>query len=268
MPRKIIFGLIFLLVVELVPMNSSHAQSGQALYLDGDGDWVEVPGPWELMGLTHMTAEVWVKIQEFEWNAGILALGDRSSERFALTHTAYGLHGEDPENGILEWEFNWSGGVSAPFATKLEQGRFQHVAVTYNDSICRLYVDGLFAEKRAYDSPVNGGEYYNLYIGNQIGSHPELYKGLIDEVRIWDYARTEEEIQADMSRSLTGEEQGLVGYWNFNGTNQEGLVPDLSGSANHGVLVGNAHLVPWDIEMPISLVRPVTWGIIKTPTVD
>ena len=261
MMRRWKIAVLFVLLF----VTSGFAQSGQALYLDGDGDWMVVPGPWELMGLTNMTAEVWVKIQEFQWNAGILALGDRSSERFALMHTAYGLREEgNPVEGVLEWEFDWSGGWHPTFATKLEQGRFQHVAVTYDSSICRLYVDGLFAEERAYDSPRNGGEYYNLYIGNQIGSHPEFHKGLIDEVRIWDYARTKEEIQADMSRSLTGEEQGLVGYWDFNGTTQEGLVPDLSSSANHGVLVGNARLVQWDVEMPITLVRPVMWGALKS----
>ena len=261
MMRRCRIATLFVLLF----VTSGLAQSGQALYLDGDGDWVEIPDPTEIMALTNMTAEVWVKIQEFQWNSGILALGDRSSERFALTHTAYGVPGDDHlENGILEWEFNWSGGDYPPFSTALGQGLYQHVAVAYDGSLCRLYIDGQFAEERAYDPPVNQGENYKLYFGNQIGSHPELYQGLIDEVRIWDYARSDEEIQADMSRSLTGEEQGLVGYWDFNGTTQEGLVPDLSGSANHGVLVGNARLVQWDVEMPITLVRPVMWGALKS----
>ena len=44
----------------------------------------------------------------------------------------------------------------------------------------------------------------------------EVYhKGFIDELRIWNTSRTQEEVQANMFDTLVGNEEGLYGYWNF-----------------------------------------------------
>ncbi|MCK5329768.1 MAG: hypothetical protein KAK01_00035, partial [Candidatus Marinimicrobia bacterium] len=44
--------------------------------------------------------------------------------------------------------------------------------------------------------------------------------GMVDEVRLWDIARSQEEIQASMNVSLTGSETGLAGYWPLNETTE------------------------------------------------
>jgi hypothetical protein len=57
----------------------------------------------------------------------------------------------------------------------------------------------------------------------------EYFQGAIDEVRLWNIALTPGEIQNGMLTPLTGEEEGLIGYWSFeNNTN------DSSGNDNHG----------------------------------
>ena len=73
------------------------------------------------------------------------------------------------------------------------------------------------------DSPASGGE---------------IFHGFLDEIRIWNIARTQEEIQTTMNTMLTGEEKGLVGYWNFD----DGAVKDLSKNGNDGVLQGEAQI--------------------------
>jgi hypothetical protein len=50
--------------------------------------------------------------------------------------------------------------------------------------------------------------------------------GALDEIRVWGKARTEQEINGTEFVRLSGHEQGLLGYWNFDG----GTVADLSGS--------------------------------------
>jgi hypothetical protein len=56
---------------------------------------------------------------------------------------------------------------------------------------------------------------------------------VVDDFRIWNYARTQEEIQADMNQEVAGVEEGLVGYWRFN--EGEGTTAyDLSPYENHG----------------------------------
>ncbi len=63
-----------------------------------------------------------------------------------------------------------------------------------------------------------------------------FFTGMIDEVRFWgDRARTQSEIQEYMSRGLTGDEEGLVGYWKFN--KAEGTIAyDNSPNGNNGTI--------------------------------
>src|SRR6185503_974172 len=51
---------------------------------------------------------------------------------------------------------------------------------------------------------------YN-YIG--AGSSPTNANAIIDEVRIWNVARTQREILDNMNHKLTGHEAGLASYW-------------------------------------------------------
>ena len=68
-----------------------------------------------------------------------------------------------------------------------------------------------------------------------ISQPSELYTGQIDEVRIWNYARTQTEIRRDMCRRLTGTESGLVGYWRFDECGGNTAF-DSSGNGNDGTL--------------------------------
>src|SRR5262249_31885001 len=65
--------------------------------------------------------------------------------------------------------------------------------------------------------------------------------GQLDEVRIWNVARTEEQIRETMSRKLTGQEPGLVGLWNFDDPANPGR--DSSPGRHDGQLMGNAAVV-------------------------
>jgi hypothetical protein len=53
-----------------------------------------------------------------------------------------------------------------------------------------------------------------LTIGGTLSN--ELFKGDIDEVRLWNVVRTAGEIRENMHKALAGTESGLVGYWQFN----------------------------------------------------
>jgi hypothetical protein len=65
------------------------------------------------------------------------------------------------------------------------------------------------------------------------------FAGQIDEVRIWNIARTEDEILTTMYTSLSGKESGLVGYWRFDDDNNVAI--DSSPGRSDGKLVGDAH---------------------------
>jgi hypothetical protein len=59
--------------------------------------------------------------------------------------------------------------------------------------------------------------------------------GKIDELRVWDDARSASEIQANMYTELIGNEQGLVAYYNFNETSGT-IVPEESTNSGDGTM--------------------------------
>jgi hypothetical protein len=104
-------------------------------------------------------------------------------------------------------------------------GGWHHLAVTYDgrggataaDGIT-IYVDGVAVPMFR----VNNASYVamsNTSAIVQIGRESGLthqYNGGLDEIRLWNVARTPAEIQASMSSELVGTEAGLRAYWRLN----------------------------------------------------
>lgn len=63
------------------------------------------------------------------------------------------------------------------------------------------------------------------------------FDGDIDEVRLWDDARTENEIRTNLCKKLLGNEPGLKAYYNFDNITGTSL-PDESTNTNDGTLSG------------------------------
>ena len=74
--------------------------------------------------------------------------------------------------------------------------------------------------------------------------------GLLDEFRVWDHARTEEQIRSNMFSRLSGDEEGLFGYWNFD----KDSAADASPNKFHGEMVGGATTV----ELPLPTLDSVS----------
>jgi hypothetical protein len=81
--------------------------------------------------------------------------------------------------------------------------------------VARLYIDGqLDTVQVGMHVPQITG--HPVLLGRERSHHQKYYSGLIDEVRIWNVARTASEIAETMNVSLTGSEPGLVAYWSMN----------------------------------------------------
>ena len=61
----------------------------------------------------------------------------------------------------------------------------------------------------------------------------------MDEVRVWNVARTESQIQDNMCKKLSGSESGLVAYWQFGETSRS-FVQDETSNENDGFLTESA----------------------------
>lgn len=115
-------------------------------------------------------------------------------------------------------------------------GWWVHLAGTYDGSAVRAYINGdLVAETPLTGALCDGNDslYFGLYGWRGTGS--EFVHGFLDEVRIWNVARSSEDLKQDMNHPLTGSESGLLGYWNLDEGNGQ-IVNDLSPAQNHGVL--------------------------------
>jgi outer membrane protein assembly factor BamB len=89
-------------------------------------------------------------------------------------------------------------------------------------------------------SPVN-----HFYIGTlKDDDENYVFKGQIDEVRVWRTVRTPEEIRTDRGRKLKGDETGLVGYWSLD-EGAEAKAADAKGKS-HGKLMGDPEWVTID----------------------
>ncbi len=74
----------------------------------------------------------------------------------------------------------------------------------------------------------------------------EPLDGLISEMRIWQTARSAEQIQTNRYRSLTGTEAGLQGYWRF----KEGAGTTVTDRSGHGFTGTLADHVMWVTNAP------------------
>jgi len=129
--------------------------------------------------------------------------------------------------GINHWPYN-NGDI--------RDGNCHHVAVVRSStSQFSWYVDGQLKSTDAdadYDLTVPGG----IIFGNDYASNLTVpINGTIQEMRFWDVARTQAQLQGSMNKQLTGNETGLIGYWRFNdGTGQ--VIADHSPTNNAGFL--------------------------------
>lgn len=117
---------------------------------------------------------------------------------------------------------------------------WQHFAFTYDAGIGRFYKDGvLLATKSGMGAPGSWG-------GFNIGAtNSNTIDGKVDEVRIWNEARTLAEISANMcDLSSYASEANLVAYYKFDQGSGSSRVIDLKGSHN-GALTNMDPATDW-----------------------
>ncbi len=201
-----------------------------ALKLDGSGDFVDIGvADAFVTGSNDFTVEAWIKTSYTGGRQDIFSWGNTSG----ADNTGGYLY-VDQTSGNLRYG---QSGVFGPTGGAVADGTWHHVAVTSTSGTMQLYIDGTASGGSAALSPgMTGGA---GVIGRSVIGDINFFNGEIDEVRLWDKARSQAEISADMDRQLNGDEANLAGYWNFN----EGAgtaAADGSANNNDGLLVGDA----------------------------
>lgn len=117
-----------------------------------------------------------------------------------------------------------NGYIAAPANFSPVPNQCYHVAFTYDGANLRYYVNGCLASSVAHSGTLVTNDLATA-IGNQSACQCEAWNGFIDEVRIWNVARSEADLQANMfSLPNPTLQAGLLAYYRFNGdyTNAQG----------------------------------------------
>lgn len=210
-----------------------------ALWFDGDSG-IEVidSGSSSLDIVGPLTMEAWVNFQDYPnccWNAVMGKMFGHSSH-----DTSYGMmfsnHPTDPvSSDTLRVLFTSEVGDITIKVSPIRDGTWHHLAGVYDPAVgqTRVYVDGVLTATGARTAPL-GVTNFSFHIGYEPGFDRRTFRGYIDEVRLWNVARSAFQIQRNMRRELCSSEAGLAGYWDFN----EGAgttVNDRSGNGNSGL---------------------------------
>lgn len=118
----------------------------------------------------------------------------------------------------------------------LTPGMWNHVAVTYNGDAFYLYINGVLKYQETQTAtPYSTSVRFIGKVATDTILSGDEFDGKIDEVKIWNNARTLDEIRQDMyNRPATGT-GGLVGYWSFD-ENSISTAVDSSGNRSNGTL--------------------------------
>jgi gliding motility-associated-like protein len=141
-----------------------------------------------------------------------------------------------------------------PAGMTISANQMYHLAATYNGAVINYYVNGCLTGSMPWTGNLVQNNFLTA-IGNQSDCLCEQFIGYIDEVRIWNVARTQAQISANMANLPSPTTQpGLQGYWSFNGNylNQQGT------PAYNGIAQGLPQLQQAPLPYPKALFESVT----------
>jgi hypothetical protein len=166
-------------------------QINGALEFDGNGDYVNCGSAPILQVQNQITLACWFKVTAFTRNwATIISMGD-DSYRIGRGESNYSMH------------FGFNGAVSSPYSwfdgrKRVNDEQWHHIAGVYDGTEARIYIDGELDASQPATGQINISS-YPLYIGENAQATGRFWNGLVDDVRIYNRALSEKEIQVVMT---------------------------------------------------------------------
>ncbi|PIZ46504.1 hypothetical protein COY32_03180, partial [candidate division WWE3 bacterium CG_4_10_14_0_2_um_filter_41_14] len=160
----------------------SNGKNGKALVFDGNNDYATINT--NLPTLTEGSISMWAK-------------------RTAYTGTYQFLF----TDGGSQFEMSWTGtsnlqfyvnNVSVSTTSAASLNTWYHIVGTFSETgnFQRIYINGVLANLSTYPGDATTA---GRYFGSRAGSYP--FAGSIDEVKIYNYALTEDEVKIDYNSS-------------------------------------------------------------------
>jgi YVTN family beta-propeller protein len=207
---------------------------GLAFSFDGADDYVEATDIGLPLGSAPRTLEMWVKPAFDARVPFIYGNFDGYDAYYAIVMETKACIG------------HWGGVPTEPCGkTDVTDGKWHHVALTYDGAIARLYVDGALevVQKKVYATTSSG----RAYIGSTAEGGWEFFTGLVDEVTVYARALKPSEIRAIFASGRAGKclpvaecfpsPAGLTGWWPGDG-NPDDIIGDRSAVLKGGGTTG------------------------------
>jgi len=243
--------------------------SGFGLSFDGRDGQVEVPANTFPTVSNNFTIELWAnptaaRTVTAETNMGVsgVNVAQHQLQRFAVfphrADLAYGANHAGAglsigNNGITVYEHAANYLPSRLVYSNAVSG-WTHVALVYASRRPRLYVNGTLVRS----SQIVGFPFIHASasLGGSVQGDFGNFRGQLDEVRIWNVALSETQIQTNLSRRLTGAEPGLVTYFRCDEGGGSSLTdsapasPNRNGTLTDGVAFVFPGVTPFGADCP------------------
>jgi hypothetical protein len=206
--------------------------SGTALEFDGQNDYVQLPSGFSDFsnGLTIM---LWARPTQVTPWARFIEFSTNGPGNNTILFSRGG-----PSNDLLFDVYTDRSGGRVYTSQTIDLNVWQHLAVTLDHTgHVVLYKNGQPVKTGMTGVPQIAIRNTN-YIGKSNWSGDGYYAGQMDDIRVYNRALTQQEIQEGMHIPSDGD-IGLLAYWNFDeGSGQ--VVHDLSSNGNNGQLGSRA----------------------------
>ena len=242
--------------------NQAFSQQNAVHFPGSTGSYVSVPDAAALNFSTSFTVEAWVYVSSISATSGsIITKGTGAGgEEYCLD-----IGGALP----TVVRFFTRTGTSAFIATStltVSANTWTHLAGTWDGSNVYVWVNGVPSAPAACTVAPTSNSHV-VSIGSRQSSNTTYdltQNGNIDEVRIWNVARTQAQIWSDMYRELgTPYSPNLVAYYKFNSSS--GItVTDLTGNGHTGSFVGSPTWVSSTAPIPFYTTASGSWATAGT----
>lgn len=234
---------VFFLILGILGLSSLCYGQGKAIYFDGTGDYIDLGSNQTqdgMDGATGLTLETWVNPSSLRSGsdrnvvADFCLNGSYSMAMMYFTNSGrFRFGGRSTSTDAFEAILTTNAIVST--------GNWYHMAgvLDFTNKTVRIYQNGELIGSRTgvsfgsntYVSTAGSNEYIGA---NQSLANTQFFHGYLDDMRIWNTPRTQEQIQDDMTVTISSQ-SNLLGYWKFDDD-----ADDSSGNGYDGALAGNA----------------------------
>ncbi|MGD9946984.1 MAG: LamG-like jellyroll fold domain-containing protein [Desulfobulbus sp.] len=246
-------------------MSTPVAGFDTALSFDGTNDYVSMPDS-EYSITTSLTMEAWINPNSVAGVQHIMgkwtAIGGYVDSLYGSDNYLLAINGG--KIGVWLSQDGSSDEQSFTSVSSIALNTWTHVALVFNYGTAQIYINGVLDQ--TYTAPFDSlkKNTLNFTLGATSSNAQSYYfNGSMDEVRVWNIALSQIQIQNNLYHTLLGNESNLVGYWNMDegsGTS----ITDRSLNAGTGSLINGVNFSNNTLSLAISTQEDSTWVAVQT----